>query len=788
MLNSLESPMQAAKNRRNPIIVISTLGLLVAIILVFLMINGNNTSTHYAPLADAAMEIKLETTLGHLYLVEAILGNESSDINAVQACIDAADWYAQAMLQGGENPKGIILPLVDPKIRNAVKSLQQKFSRLSELSKQRWIVKDKIGMDADVIQNCEDLFVEISAQAEEIEIAIRQNMRKERSDFQILQFLLLVLCIGISFSVFRIFRLYELRQKQDIAGLKIARLDLLNSNQSLRVLSACNIALVRSSSEADLLEKICQILVKIGEYQLAWVGFYKQGEIQTIQPVAWSGFIKGKSINTDDFLNSALQRLSATTIDTLTEETLVARQIFIDPKFEHLREKAREFGYESAIAIPINVGGHIIGTLNVFSGNAEVFGQREETLLKELTDDLAFGIATQRLKAKNRVAEARANRFNHVLEGSLNEIYIFDASTFCFVDVNRGARRNLGYSMDELLKMTPLDIKPEISSKAFAELILPLRAGRQETVKFNTVHRRKDGTDYPVEIRLQKMSGSEPVFVAFVIDVSERKQTEAERTRLEVHLRHQQKLESIGTLASGIAHEVNNPINGILNYAQLLVDRLHRTDPLAVYAKEIGHESVRIARIVKNLLTFSRDEKESNSPARIEDIINNTISLVETIIRKDQITLNIDIPKNLPLIMCRSQQIQQVLMNLLTNSRDALNERYPYFDENKQIFVKVQLIKMEDVEWLRLTVEDFGPGMKPAVRERIFDPFFTTKDRTRGSGLGLSISYGIIKDHMGRMSVECEPGLYTRFHVDLLADNEWNYPESETADDCKGSE
>jgi signal transduction histidine kinase len=136
--------------------------------------------------------------------------------------------------------------------------------------------------------------------------------------------------------------------------------------------------------------------------------------------------------------------------------------------------------------------------------------------------------------------------------------------------------------------------------------------------------------------------------------------------------------------------------------------------------------------------------------------------------------LQVDIDEGLPQLKCRSQQIQQVLMNLMTNARDALNERYPEYDSEKRIRIRVRLIEKQGKKSIRTTVEDSGTGIRPAIRERIFDPFFTTKSEGVGTGLGLSISYGIVKDHGGELTVESKPGIYTRFHMDLPDGNGWN--------------
>ena len=232
-------------------------------------------------------------------------------------------------------------------------------------------------------------------------------------------------------------------------------------------------------------------------------------------------------------------------------------------------------------------------------------------------------------------------------------------------------------------------------------------------------------------------------------------------------LSQSQKLESIGTLAGGVAHEINNPVNGILNYAQLILDKLGPDHEASEFAAEIGKETERIAAIVKNLLSFARQEKQSHSPARMCDIVESTLSLVRTILRGDQITLEVNVPEELPKIQCRSQQIQQVIMNLMTNARDALNEKYPKYDENKRISVSAHVFEAEGRQWLRTTVEDEGTGITEDVIARMFDPFYTSKSREKGTGLGLAISCGIVVEHSGKLRVESEVGMYTRFHIEL---------------------
>lgn len=259
-------------------------------------------------------------------------------------------------------------------------------------------------------------------------------------------------------------------------------------------------------------------------------------------------------------------------------------------------------------------------------------------------------------------------------------------------------------------------------------------------------------------------------YVAHVVDMSERKQAERKRADLEMQLAHSRRLESIGTLARGAAHEINNPINGVMNYAQLVLDATEESSPLHSYAGEILHESERVATIVRNLLQFAQQEGRAFSPAPIRDMVEQTVSLAGAALRQDQITLEVEIPEDLPVIRCRRRQIQQVLLNLLTNARDALNAKYAGPHDEKVIRMAAKVFEREGQPWVRLTVEDNGTGIPPEVQGHIFDPFFTTKPRNQSQGLGLAIGHGIAREHCGELRFETEPGQWARFHLEVPVD------------------
>ncbi len=402
--------------------------------------------------------------------------------------------------------------------------------------------------------------------------------------------------------------------------------------------------------------------------------------------------------------------------------------------------------------------------MEVFSGPITI---DNEVLLYAIIHDIS-----KRIAFETQLRESE-NRFRSLVEGAPDAIYI--QSDLKFVYVNKAAVELFGAtSADQLLGFPTLELHPEENHELILQRIQELYNGRTPNPPKEEVFIRLDGTPVDVEVKTIAIQyGDKNGIIVFCRDISKRREAEKQRARFELQLRQQQKLEAIGTLAGGVAHEINNPINGIMNYAELILDHLDKSAPEAEYAKEILHESDRIAVIVRSLLQFSRQEKQSHSYAGVYDIVNQTVSLINTIIRRDQITLQVQMDENLPEIKCRSQQIQQVLMNFLTNARDALNEKYPGYHEDKTIQIRCHQFEKQQRRWIRIVVEDHGNGIPEELQEKIFEPFFSTKPKEAGTGLGLAISFGIVRDHHGQILVESQEGLFTKCILELPVDNGW---------------
>ena len=399
-----------------------------------------------------------------------------------------------------------------------------------------------------------------------------------------------------------------------------------------------------------------------------------------------------------------------------------------------------------------------------YTGPINKYGNR---LLYSIIHDV-----TDQVRARHEL-EVSENRFRSLVERAPYAIFIETERRFAYL--NGLANQLFGIQSSEELIGTSIKARfhPDYNEMIHG-WILELSELHETVPPADMVFLKVDGTAVDVNavavpIHFEGKNGT----LFFAMDTTQLKGLEKLKKDWEMQMRQQQKLEAIGTLAGGVAHEINNPLNGILNYAQLILDQIDPSSESATFAHEIVNETERISGIVRNLLQFSRMEKQSHSLASIYDIVDNTTSLIRTIIKKDNIVLDFQLDKDLPEIKCRSQQIQQVLMNLLTNARDALNDRYPGVDEHKRIELRCHLSTQDNKNWLVMRVTDYGCGIPDSVKTRIFEPFFSTKPKDKGTGLGLSISYGIVKDHNGEIIVDSIVNQYTTFSVRLPIDNDW---------------
>jgi PAS domain S-box-containing protein len=376
----------------------------------------------------------------------------------------------------------------------------------------------------------------------------------------------------------------------------------------------------------------------------------------------------------------------------------------------------------------------------------------------------------RQVKANEEMLADSEARFRLLVESAPDAVFVHTDDRFVYV--NKKTLDLLGASSEgDLLGRSIADVMPDEQRDArMAKIHRSQEEGKPRSANEEVIQ-RLDGSLAEVEtsavpIRYKGRDGT----LVFMRDITERRRFEKSRRRLELQVRQAHRLESVGTLAGGIAHEINNPISGIINYAHLIADHPAADDVLLEYSGEIVCLGHRVAGTVKNLLSFSRPEQRTHVPAAVSDIIGETVSLIRSVLQHDQIDLQMNVAENLPDISCCAQQIQQLLMNLITNARDALNARYPCFDENKKLIIAASAFERGGAAWVRIVVEDSGSGIPEDLLPRVFDPFYTTSMRSEHAGLGLSISHGIVRDHHGEIYFETQPQHFTRAVVELPAE------------------
>jgi PAS domain S-box-containing protein len=357
-----------------------------------------------------------------------------------------------------------------------------------------------------------------------------------------------------------------------------------------------------------------------------------------------------------------------------------------------------------------------------------------------------------------------------------------------FIDVNRVAIKRLGYTHEELLKLTPKDITTENGykelSKARANVI------SNSTAIFETTHCARNGRPIPVEshVSVVELAGQR-VAVSVVRDLSERKRAEEEKEKLQNQLNQAQKMESVGRLAGGVAHDFNNMLGVILGHTELALLQINEDNDLYSDLIEIQKAAKRSANTTKQLLAFARKDIISPKKIDLNDTVESMLNMLRRLIGED-IDLVWKPSTHLWSVKMDPSQIDQILVNLCVNARDAIDGVGKLTIETGKKTYDEEYCKEHagfiPGDFVLLAVSDNGCGMDKDILGNLFEPFFTTKEVGKGTGLGLATIYGIVKQNNGFINVYSEPGQGSTFKIylpRLVAEKEVNkaVPEKKVA-------
>ena len=414
-----------------------------------------------------------------------------------------------------------------------------------------------------------------------------------------------------------------------------------------------------------------------------------------------------------------------------------------------------EHGVVSGVTVLVRGRDKPLGVLGVHTAGERTFTRNDTDFMEAVANVLTSALERRSAEEALRKSEATARAF---LESAGEAIIVVNRDGY-IVLVNARTELMFGYHRGELIAR-PLELLiPERVREAhvkhrasyFAEPRVR-RMGRDLAL----AGRRKDGGEFPVDISLSYVETPDGMLaMAFVTDITE-------RVELQRAARQAEKLAALGTLAAGIAHEINNPLGVISSRIELMLleAESHALPASTVDDLVTVHKHAeRVARIAQGLLSFSRQSSTDFVPLDVNRVIEDTLLLARGQIETSGIAVVTTLAPALPPVRGNASALSQVLLNLLTNARDASRE-------GGEIAITTALAK-EGPAAVEIVVADRGHGMDAETLGRIFDPFYTTKPT--GTGLGLSIAYGIVRDHGGTITAESSPGEGTRFVIRLPA-------------------
>jgi signal transduction histidine kinase len=449
------------------------------------------------------------------------------------------------------------------------------------------------------------------------------------------------------------------------------------------------------------------------------------------------------------------------------------RNCSTDPNFKMLPE--HEIG--SLISVPIlQSGGRVLGVLNISHPQPEFFTEWHERFLLVYCNCLGQLLVSHRLLNHMELEVAkRTNQLSQALEESQakgEELRLFktiiDSSQEGVTISDAGGR--LIYVNPSYERLFKLNLQ-EAAQACADGLGLPTPPG--ETWEGEIEAFAADGRRFPIWQQtgsVRDTSGSLLYRFDFIRDISRNKQVEEEKRNLEAQLNHAQKMEAIGQLAGGVAHDFNNILTTIIGYGHILLMKMDDSDPLKLLVNQIMGSSERAASLTQSLLTFGRKQVIKPEMVDMNRIILRLESLLQRLISED-IDFRTELtPSKLP-VMADVGQLEQVLMNLAANARDAMPE-----GGTLTITTGTARLGREFIEghgygrvgkYARISVSDTGTGIDQKTMQRIFEPFFTTKEVGKGTGLGLAIAYGAVKQQNGYITVQSEMGKGTTFDIYL---------------------
>ena len=402
-------------------------------------------------------------------------------------------------------------------------------------------------------------------------------------------------------------------------------------------------------------------------------------------------------------------------------------------------------------------------------GSALYFFQQriEHFLISTTVDVLIVTLLLRIMSRQQRRLIASEKRYRALFEHASDGIGVVTADDHRLVEVNNKFCDILGCEPKQLIGRDIRTLLRADGDESGRDRLAELLSGATYDEVEVTIRTENGGSIAAAVSSSELVTDGEKLVILIVHDLSERRRLEAEKEQIQHQLFQSSKLASVGELSAGVAHEINNPLNGTINFAQLLKDdEVARTEGQRRMVDGIIDEGERIARIVRDLLTFARQDPHELTRVNIAETIDASLSLFGHQLRKDGIAVEIAVEENLPPVMADGPRLRQVMVNMVSNAHHALRAKA---GGEKVFRTTARAVERAGGPAVQIEFYDTGVGIPREDIDKVFDPFFTTRRATGGTGLGLSLSFGIVREYGGTITVESAEGNFTRFCVELPA-------------------
>ncbi len=436
--------------------------------------------------------------------------------------------------------------------------------------------------------------------------------------------------------------------------------------------------------------------------------------------------------------------------------------------------EAEQFSADDREVLEKNTEKRIDEEAFMASGGGKKWFQTVKTaLVSDFMKDCMLGVATditQRKQANEALRESE-EKFRYIFDHSVvPKALTFPSGEF---EPNAAFCEMVGYTREELAATTWQNITHPEDIDANQAEVESILSGQKTSVRFikRYLHKNGDVVWAHMGTSLRRDAAGNPMYlITTAVNISEQKQAELEREKLQDQLIQAQKMESVGRLAGGVAHDFNNMLAVILGYTELALDKIPENEPLREDLDEVMQAAQRSTDIARQLLAFARRQTISPKVLDLNETVEEMLKMLRRLIGED-IDLSWQPGGGLWPVNMDPSQVDQIMANLCVNARDAIDGVGKITIETENVTLDADECAHRDElipgDYVLLMVSDTGRGMDPATRERIFEPFFTTKGMGEGTGLGLSTIYGIVKQNKGDVQVYSEPGNGTTFRIYL---------------------